>query len=201
MGRDPAAGGCRWSRPPRDLWPCEAPTLTADTGSMFARYFVELPMRPERVEAALLRDPDAWLPGLAGSANHHGDALLAEVGFGSDVRVARTVTVEFGEPDRRCRPRPCCPLRWTATGVSGLFPSLDADLEIAPLGPDRTQLAMSARYVPPLGALGRVIDRAVLFRVAEATLKDFLDRVREALLAEVDELPRSGVSPPIGWAR
>jgi len=43
---------------------------------------------------------------------------------------------------------------------------------------------MSARYVPPLGALGRVIDRAVLFRVAEATIKDFLDRVREAVLSE-----------------
>ena len=37
---------------------------------------------------------------------------------------------------------------------------------------------MSARYVPPLGA-GQVIDRAILYRVAEATLKDFLDRVGE----------------------
>ena len=40
---------------------------------------------------------------------------------------------------------------------------------------------MSARYVPPLGAVGSAIDRAVLFRVAEATLKDFLDRGRMAL--------------------
>jgi hypothetical protein len=38
--------------------------------------------------------------------------------------------------------------------------------------------------VPPLGALGRAIDRALLFRVAEATLKDFLDRVREAVLMD-----------------
>ena len=29
------------------------------------------------------------------------------------------------------------------------------------------------------------IDRAVLFRVAEATLKDFLDRVGEAVLLEI----------------
>ena len=43
---------------------------------------------------------------------------------------------------------------------------------------------MSARYVPPLGAVGRAIDRAVLFRVAEATLKDFLDHVAEALSAQ-----------------
>ena len=45
-----------------------------------------------------------------------------------------------------------------------------------------TQVAISARYTPPLGALGRAIDRAVLHRVAEATLKDFMDRLRAALL-------------------
>ena len=165
--------------------------LDPDNGSVFARYFVELPVESERVEAAMLRDPDAWLPGLAGSANHHGDALLAEVGFGDEVRVARTVTVEIGPPITMPT-KTVVPLRWSATGVSGLFPSLDADLEIAPLGPSRTQLAMSARYVPPLGALGRVIDRTVLFRVAEATLKDFLDRVRETVLAEVEQLPQRG---------
>jgi len=165
--------------------------LGPDTGSVFARYFVELPVESERVEAAMLRDPDAWLPGLAGWANHRGDALLAEVGFGDEVRVARTVTVEIG-PTITMPTKTVVPLRWSATGVSGLFPSLDADLEIAPLGPSRTQLAMSARYVPPLGALGRVIDRTVLFRVAEATLKDFLDRVRETVLAEVEQLPQRG---------
>ena len=36
---------------------------------------------------------------------------------------------------------------------------------------------MSARYVPPFGAVGRALDRALLSRVAEATVKDFLDRV------------------------
>ena len=72
-------------------------------------------------------------------------------------------------------------------GAIGLFPALDADLEIASLGRHRTQLAMSARYVPPLGALGRSVDRAVLYRVAEATLKDFLDRVRDSVLVEADD--------------
>jgi hypothetical protein len=41
---------------------------------------------------------------------------------------------------------------------------------------------MSARYVPPFGAVGRVMDRAALSRVAEATLKDFLDRVADAIM-------------------
>ena len=63
-----------------------------------------------------------------------------------------------------------------------VFPSLEGDLEVAALGPDRTQLAMSARYRPPLGGVGRAIDRTLLHRVAEATVKDFVHRVRQAIL-------------------
>lgn len=153
---------------------------------MFARYFVELPVGADRVEDVLTdATSDDWLPGIARDANHRGDVLLAEVGFGDDVRLARTVAIELGELVRMPS-KTVVPLRWQATGAAGLFPALDADLEIAPLGPHRTQLAMSARYVPPLGALGRAIDRTMLFRVAEATLKDFLDRVGEAVLLEVE---------------
>ena len=36
---------------------------------------------------------------------------------------------------------------------------------------------------PPLGVVGTLIDRALLYRVAEATLKDFLDRVGDAITA------------------
>jgi hypothetical protein len=150
---------------------------------MFARYFVELPLDADVVEAAVTRSPQAWLPGLAQEATHRGDALLADVGFGDHARVARQVQIEL-QPAVTMPTKTVVPLRWTPTAGTGLFPALDADLEIAPLGPARTQLAMSARYVPPLGALGRVIDRALLFRVAEATIKDFLDRVREAVLMD-----------------
>jgi hypothetical protein len=150
---------------------------------MFARYFIELPIDADRVERALMRSPRDWIPGLAGRANHKGDVLLAEVGFGEDVRVARQVAIAFGEPVRTSS-KVVLPLRWVATGAAGLFPALEADLEVAHLAAGSTQLAMSARYVPPLGPIGRAIDRAVLFRVAEATLKDFLDRVGEALLSD-----------------
>jgi hypothetical protein len=39
-----------------------------------------------------------------------------------------------------------------------------------------------------MGLLGRALDRALLHRVAEATAKDFLDRVGEAL--QVRAVPR-----------
>ncbi|MGH2641397.1 MAG: hypothetical protein ACRDGO_06835 [Actinomycetota bacterium] len=149
---------------------------------MFARYFVELPISADDVERALSRDPGGWLPGLAERAHHRGDLLLAEVGFGEAVRIERMVAIELGHPVRSGS-KTVFPLRWTASGHGGgLFPSLEADLEVAALRPDRTQLAMSARYVPPFGAVGRVIDRAALSRVAEATLKDFLDRVAAAIM-------------------
>jgi hypothetical protein len=160
-----------------------ADATLADTGGVFARYFIELPMPPERVTDALTRHPGTWVPGLAEQANLVGDTLLADVGFGDQVRIARRVLLELGDPIQTSTTT-VIPLRWSATGSAGLFPSLDADLEIAPLGPARTQLAMSARYVPPMGAVGRAIDRAVLFRVAEATLKDFLDRVGDAIRPE-----------------
>ena len=151
---------------------------------MFARYFVELPLQRERVEQVLIDAPRTWLPGIATEANLRGDRLLAEVGIGEDVRIAREVAIDLGTPIQ-LPTKTVLPLRWTATGASGLFPSLDADLEIAPLGHDRCQLSMSARYVPPLGALGRAIDRALLFRVAEATIKNFLDQVRDGISREV----------------
>jgi hypothetical protein len=76
-------------------------------------------------------------------------------------------------------------MRWEAEGLERLFPRLEADIEIAGLGAGRTQLSISARYRPPLGAVGRVLDRNLLHRVAEATVKDFLDRIAAALSAPV----------------
>jgi hypothetical protein len=155
---------------------------------MFARYYVELAGDRDRIERVVLDTPETWLPTLAESANHRGDRLLAEVGFGDDVRIARTVALTVGEPTR-ISAKTSIPLGWSASGPGGLFPALDADLEIAPLEDGRCQLAISARYAPPLGVVGRAIDRAVLARVAEATVKDFLDRVRDSIARRSADTP------------
>ncbi|HSL10261.1 MAG TPA: hypothetical protein VLA82_02970 [Actinomycetota bacterium] len=161
---------------------------------MFARYFVELPLDADHVVSILTRDPHTWMPGLAEAANRRGDDLLAEVGFGEQPRISRTVAIELA-PVQQMPSKAVVPIRWKAAGAAGLFPELDADIEVAPLGV-RTQLALSARYVPPLGVLGRAVDRALLARVAEATIKDFLDRVADAIVA----LDRAEAisSPPAG---
>ena len=143
---------------------------------MFIRYFVEIPRRADEVERHLLPVPSRWAAGAAAGAESTGERLLAEVGFGSSgLRMTKRVEMDFGEavtfPSKTV-----LPMTWKAARLGRLFPRLDADIEVAPLGPARTQLSISARYAPPLGSVGRVLDRGLMHRIAEATVKDFLDR-------------------------
>jgi len=148
---------------------------------MFVRYFLELPMPSARVEETLLREPETWLGAIAQLADRRRDQLLADVGIGELVRIERSVAITLGAPVRGTT-KTVIPLSWRATGATAnLFPTMEADIEVAPLDPRTTQLAISARYVPPLGLVGRMLDRAILHRIAEATLKDFLDHVAEAI--------------------
>ena len=73
-------------------------------------------------------------------------------------------------------------LRWEATGAGGkLFPVLDADLTLVDFGAQGTLVALAGVYRPPLGGLGQALDRAVLHRVAVATVKGFLAQVAAQL--------------------
>jgi hypothetical protein len=148
---------------------------------MFVRYFVEVPLAAAQVERALRDSPPGWLAAMAGAAQERGDDLLTEVGVGPlGPRPGRRVRVRLGEPVR-FPSMVSLPLTWEPVGLEGLLPRLDTDLELGSLGGDRTQLAISARYRPPLGAVGRAVDWVLLHRVAEATLKDFLDRLGAAI--------------------
>jgi hypothetical protein len=146
---------------------------------MFIRYYVDLPIGFSAVEDALLDAPRSWVPGLLREAEERGQRLLADVGFEVDSRrIDKEVEIEIGVPLRSAHVT-ALPMTWRATGTERLFPQLDADLEVAALGRGRTQLSISARYQAPMGAVGRILDKALLHRVAEATLKDFLDGVAE----------------------
>jgi hypothetical protein len=148
---------------------------------MFARYFIEVPLPADQVERALLDSPAGWLSAIAGAAQERGDGLLVEVGVGPiEAGLRRRVSLRLGKPVR-FPSMTSVPLTWEPVGLEGLLPRLDANIELGPLGEDRTQLAISARYQPPLGVVGHALDRVLLHRVAEATLKDFLDRVGQAI--------------------
>ena len=148
---------------------------------MFVRYYGELALPAGTATALLLRAPERWIPALASSADARGQRLLAEVGFPvRGRRLGKQVVIEIGKPVETPG-RTWLPISWCATGPQGLFPALEGELEVAPVGTNVTQLGLSARYQPPFGRLGETLDRALLHRIAEATIRDFVERVRVAL--------------------
>jgi hypothetical protein len=66
-----------------------------------------------------------------------------------------------------------------------------ADLEITPLGAEESQLRLSGSYDPPLGPVGRQLDRLLLHQLAEATVRALLGQLVAALVMEQ-------ASPPAG---
>ena len=164
---------------------------------MFLRYYCELSQSFEATVDRLLDAPGSWLPVLATSASARAELLLAEVGFGlAGRRVGKQVRIRLGEA-MAAPGRLVLPLTWLATGPSALFPAFEGELEVGALGREWSQLVISVNYRPPLGAVGQTFDRLALHRVAEATIKDFLDRAA----ARLAEPPRPAHLPPAAAGR
>jgi hypothetical protein len=132
-----------------------------------------------QVDAELATGAENWMPDLARVANGRGQELLSELGFSlGNRRIGRRIKVEIGVPTRMAG-LTFMPIKWRSATEEGLFPTLEGALEIASLGSASTQLGLSANYEPPLGLMGKVADRALFHRVAEATVNDFLKRIGE----------------------
>ena len=152
---------------------------------MLVRYYVELWRQAEAVASVLRREPQAWLPMLVQDSSRRGLEMVARVGLPvGPIRLDREVTVTVSAA-RQLGDTWVIPIAWTPTSLQSMVPSVDGDLEVSALGPERTQLAISARYQPPLGWLGALTDRALMRRVAEATMKDFLDHVALGIETEL----------------
>ena len=146
---------------------------------MFVYYFVYVDRPFREVERELLdrfEDLGAW----ASEAYRDGEDIRARLAVGNAPLLAKEVYLQVGEPIR-AHAHTTVPLMWDATGSPGLFPKMLADLLVAPLGSARAQLTFRGSYEPPLGIVGEALDRALLHRVAEASVKGFLDRVAAAL--------------------
>ena len=148
---------------------------------MFVHYYTHVPLHLGIVEHRLdaLRGAlEDW----AGVAYREGEELRAKVGpsVGSYAKEVRLV-IGVAEIHRTGL---VYPISWTAVGAQALFPKLTGELVLSHVGPEQTRLSLEATYQPPLGHLGRVVDRLVLGRFAESTVKNWVDQLAEALISE-----------------
>lgn len=144
---------------------------------MFVHYSthvdVGLPEVEKRID--LLRsDMKQW----ADIAYREGEELRSRVGPVEGI--AKSISLDIGSAEVH-RTGLIYPMRWMAHGVGVIFPELNADLALTKLGSDMTSLSLDGTYVPPLGPVGRLADRIVLGRVAEATVRNWVDRLAEAV--------------------
>jgi len=148
---------------------------------MFLRYYVELDQSRGELADKLRHDPGAWLGNAVMDSLEAGGQLSAALGLTvANTRLERKVDVNVGEAYDLSGVT-VFPLELCDRSRGSLFPRFDADLEVASLGKDRSQLAINVRYEPPLGFVGAIADRALMHRVAEATVKDFMDQLARRL--------------------
>jgi hypothetical protein len=168
---------------------------------MFVSHKLTLAVRFQAAQARLESlTHGGWLSTASGDAYAEGLAGLIRVGpFGDVLGASKLVRVSLVDPVPR-EDLMVLPLRWEATGVTGrLFPVLDADLTVTPADAGRTLMKLDGAYRPPLGAAGATLDRVLLGRAAEATIRSLLTRIAVAVVNPVLDigtaaLPSTGLS-------
>lgn len=145
---------------------------------MFVHYFTHVPVNVSDVEKRLdlLRHD---LTEMTDVAYREGEELRAKVSPWVD-GFAKEIEIEIGTAEIH-RTGIAYPITWIATGAEVLFPKLNAELLLAHVGKNLTRLAIEGTYDPPLGFVGKVADRALLGRYADATVRNWLDRLAESL--------------------
>jgi hypothetical protein len=115
-------------------------------------------------------------------AYHDLGSGLARVGpVGPALGLSRLVAVRFSDMTIH-EDYAIVAIRWETVGPGGaLFPALDADIKLTPAGDDATMLAVSGVYRPPLGGLGAGLDRVILHRAAQASIRAFAHQIGAAI--------------------
>jgi hypothetical protein len=133
------------------------------------------------------------LTGVSRAAYDDGlEIILRAVPFGDVQPGARLISVLFLAPSERDDGLTTA-LRWEARGATGdLFPVLDADIALSPVGPAITRLALAGIYRLPFGRPEATADRVVMRRVADVTVHALLETIGGSLTARA---PPAGPQP------
>lgn len=105
-------------------------------------------------------------------SNRFRDSLKVRI---AGIELDREVEIELGEPQTR-EYGVVIPVRWKAADAAGLFPSIEAVIEVSPLDDDLplTQLSLIGEYKPPLGVVGTIGNAILGHRLAEAAVRSFV---------------------------
>lgn len=148
-------------------------------GTMLVSDFIQVDRPYCAVRDELLASGATWLADDAVAAYADGEQLALTVRSAvGPVKLSKRVWAELADPSSRTD-RVIQRLRWRAAGATGLFPTMEADLEFSPMGDERTSISFMGRYDPPLGLLGREVDRMLLHRLAEASVRSLLVRIAQ----------------------
>jgi hypothetical protein len=102
--------------------------------------------------------------------------------------VSAPIDLEVGSPIQG-HESTTIPMSWIATAGSTLFPRMDAEVVVSPAHSSMTHLEFRGSYRPPLEGVGRLLDRLALHRIAESTVRNFLERLVQAVTAEIRSIP------------
>ena len=96
------------------------------------------------------------------------------------IPVRKRVQILIGEPEHTSA-WASIPIWWQPTFGRQLLPVMNGKVEVEPSGKDETRLTVSGMYEPPLGRLGDELDRALMHRVAEGTVKELAETIAKKL--------------------
>jgi len=147
-------------------------------------YEHEMPSSPEAF-GELFASPSEWLSEAVGSISLRAERmdarLRARFGVGhTSLTLAKRVRIEVTSVEPR-KDGVVIGLRWEANGYSGLFPVMDAVVQVSRLADDTSRVVVWGRYDPPLGRAGELIDRYIAHEVAEATARGFVEAIGRKL--------------------
>lgn len=149
---------------------------------MLVHDFIDVPFPIDVVERLLVSSDD--LSTWAAAAYQRGERLAVGPGVAG---VTAAVELEVGEPVRGTESI-SIPFAWRVANAVRLFPHMEAELVISPLTDESTHLTLRGRYTPPFASLGEVLDRLAMHRIAEATVRNFLERLAGAVVEQAEEL-------------
>jgi len=118
--------------------------------------------------------PQEWFPHL--NKKNVGSVGLHVAGLA----VQKHVVVSLGKPTRTTT-WTVIPMDWKATFPKQLFPSMSGRIELAPVDKTISRLTVSGMYEPPLGKLGRQLDKTLMQGIADTTIKELAESIAQRI--------------------